>query len=91
MIAINFKGSNRNLKKPGSLTDKECVSMDIYTNGKQCLSKWKMSFRERLKFLFMGYVWVWVWSGQTQPPVLITLDDPFPKTIGANLMVEVNE
>ena len=77
MKAVYFKESNIELKKPDSLTDKECSSLHIHTNGEQCISLWRLSFKERLKVLFSGKVWLWVWSGKTQPPVLLQTESPF--------------
>lgn len=53
------------------MTKEECGELHIYCDNTYCISKWKMSWRERLHCLFRGYVWLWVVSGQTQPPVKI--------------------
>jgi len=71
MNPIEFKESNQTLGKPNNMTDKECGTLPIYTDGKSCLSCWKMSFIERLKALIFGKVWVFVHSGSTQPPISV--------------------
>lgn len=71
MKAIKFKQANLNLLKPPSMTDEECSSLWVYTDGNQCISCWKMSFRQRLSALFFGKIWLSVLSGQTQPPVWV--------------------
>ena len=72
MTPVKFKESNRTLGKPESMTDEECGSLDVYTDGESCLSCWRMSFLERLRALFFGRVWLWVVFGHgTQPPVAL--------------------
>jgi hypothetical protein len=68
---INFGTSNTLLTKPNSMTDAECKSLSVFTDGEQCVSCWKPSFRERLSILFYGRIWLSVLSGSTQPPVRI--------------------
>ena len=69
MKQIHFKESNKDLLKPKGMTDKECGSLPIYTDGKTCVSCWKIPFWKRVKLLFHGNIWLGVMSGQTQPPV----------------------
>ena len=45
----------------------------IWTNGEQCISCWKMSWKDRLSALFFGRVWLSVLSGRTQPPACLTV------------------
>jgi len=69
MEPIKFQQANKELLKPLGMTDEECGSLPIYTDGKRCISLWKMTWRERLSALFFGKIWLSVHSGQTQPPV----------------------
>jgi hypothetical protein len=69
MEPMNFKQSNKDLLKPEGWTDEECATLPVFTDGKQCISLWKMTWRERLSALLFGKVWLFVISGQTQPPV----------------------
>ncbi len=71
MTPAKFKESNLVLRKPDSMTDEECGSLEVYTDGMTCLSCWRMSFRERLRALLFGRVWLWVVGGSTQPPVAL--------------------
>lgn len=71
MIPDRFPEKTKTLKKPDSMTDEECSSLDVFSDGINCISKWKMSWRERLHCLCRGYVWLYVVSGQTQPPVSV--------------------
>ena len=71
MKPIHFKQANKNLQKPSNMTDEECQPLWVYTDGKECVSCWKMSFADRIKALLFGKVWLYVLSGQTQPPVWV--------------------
>lgn len=74
MKPIKFKQANKNLLKPDNMTDKECSSLWVYTDGKHCVSCWKMSLRQRIAALIFGKVWLCVLSGSTQPPVWLDCD-----------------
>jgi len=69
MKPTTFKEVNRNLTKPEGMTDEECGTLPTFTDGKQCISLWKMSFKERLQILFFGRIWIGIISGYTQPPI----------------------
>lgn len=69
MKPSKFKEAHIELKKPASMTDEECGSLWIHKHEGQCISLWKTTFWERLKFLFHGNIWIGVNSGQTQPPI----------------------
>lgn len=79
MKPIDFKESNKVLLKPSNMTDEECSSLPVYTDGKQCISLWKIGILKRIKLLFTGKVWLSVLSGMTQPPVWVSPDYPFIK------------
>lgn len=66
-----FPQANKNLLKPEGWMDEECVNLPVFTDGQQCISLWKMSWRERFSALFFGKIWLFVHSGETQPPVLL--------------------
>jgi hypothetical protein len=72
MKPIDFKESTKVLHKPESMSDEECYSMAVFCDGKNCISKWTMSWKERLHCFIRGYVWVWVLSGNTQPPISVS-------------------
>jgi hypothetical protein len=74
MESIYFKESTVELKKPQSMSDEECRSLHIMqTPDGQCISLWKATFFERLKFLFHGKIWLGIISGKTQPPVWVDI------------------
>lgn len=82
MNPIRFAEANRELQKPEGMTDEQCASLPVYTNGQQCVSCWQATWKERIRFLFTGKAWLWVWSGETQPPVAVTVNDPFSRPDG---------
>lgn len=61
------------------MTDKECASLHVWSDGNQCVSCWKPTFKERLNILFGGKVWLGVLSGKTQPPVFVSGEQIFYK------------
>jgi len=69
MEPMKFEQANKELLKPEGMKDEECGSLPVFTDGKQCISLWKMTWQERLSALFFGRIWLSVHSGQTQPPV----------------------
>lgn len=69
MKPIKFKEATKNLLRPANMTDEECSSLWVYSDGMQCISCWKMSFRQRISALVFGKVWLSVLNGKTQPPV----------------------
>ena len=71
MKPIKFEEQTKILSRPKSMTDEECGSLAIFSDGKVCLSCWKMGFKERLKALIFGKIWVQVYSGKTQPPIAL--------------------
>ena len=74
MEPIKFKESNKNLLKPSGMTDEECGSLPVFSDGEQCISQWRMTWKERLHCLFRGFVWLQVLSGHTQPPVMLSAE-----------------
>lgn len=71
MKPFKFEEANKQLLKPDSMTDEECKPLWVYSDGVECISCWKMSFKERLAALLWGKVWLAVYTGYTQPPVWV--------------------
>jgi hypothetical protein len=76
MRPIDFEASNDTLLKPKDMTDAQCTSLPIHSDGEHCISVWKADWRERLRFLLTGQMWLWVHSGRTQPPVKLSTTAP---------------
>lgn len=68
MEPINFKESNRVLKKPEGI-EEDCEDMYSWTDGRQSASCWKPTFKERIRILFGCPIWVVMLSGNSQPPM----------------------
>ena len=49
-----------------------------HPEGGMVISKWRMTWRERLSCLWNGYVWFHCWSN-THPPITIETSYPFEK------------
>lgn len=77
MKPINFKEATKVLQRPSTMTDAECASLHVWSDGNQCVSCWKPSVWERVKILFGGKVYLGVKGGGTQPPVFVTGENPF--------------
>lgn len=79
MKPIDFPQSTKVLQKPSTMSDNECSSLHVWNDGKQCVSCWKPTFKERINILFGGKVWLGVLSGKTQPPVFVSGEMVFEK------------
>ncbi len=74
MIPIKFKEATKELQKPKGWTDEECGSLWVFSNGTECISRWKISFKELLKIILFRKIWLSVYSGYTQPPVYLSCE-----------------
>ena len=79
MKPIQFPQVVKVLQKPSTMSDKECLSLPVWSDGKQCVSCWRPTFAERMKILLTGRVWLGIISGGTQPPVFISGETVFAK------------
>lgn len=50
----------------------ECTDLPTFKDGERIISKWRMSWRERLSALFFGTAFVYVRSRNTSPPIFTT-------------------
>ena len=67
MKAINFSEANAQLLA-GSIPD--CDDLPVCKTGTEIISKWRMSWRERLSALFFGVAFVSVLARKTSPPIV---------------------
>lgn len=77
MKPIDFPQSTMVLQKPGTMLDSECKPLPVWSDGKECVSCWRPTLKERVRILITGKVWLSVFSGRTQPPVYVTGDQFF--------------
>lgn len=72
MKPSKFEYSNRTLQPSGAEYSENVTGVEplsVWTDGEQCVSCWRMTWRERLSALLFGRVWIASLSGQTQPPI----------------------
>ena len=72
MRPTEFDEQTTILGKPIGMTDEECSSLPIFSDGTQTISSWKLSLKERLQILIFGKIWVGVVFGKTQPPIWLS-------------------
>lgn len=77
MIPIPFLEMNRTFTEPKNWSEAEsCLDLPAYDNGKQLISCWKGTWKDRIRYLFTGKIWLWVWARQP-PPVSLDTRLPF--------------
>ena len=69
MKPVDFAEATHQFERPASMTAEECSVLPVWTDGKDHISCWKPSWKERLSILFFGNVWLDVYG--YQPPVVI--------------------
>ncbi len=72
MIPIKNEFVNRTLNPPQGYSENEIGKLHVWTDDSQCVSEWRLSFKERISALLFGRIWLSVLSGSTQPPVCLT-------------------
>lgn len=77
MKGINFPEATKELGKPDNMTDEECYSLPVFSNGKYCVSCWELTEAEIENITKTKKVWLHVLSGHTQPPVMVDAYFPF--------------
>lgn len=70
-----FPQAIKTLTKPDGVQN--CGDLPVFSDGVQCVSCWKPTFWERIRMIFGAPVYMGVMSGQTQPPVWLTSENPF--------------
>lgn len=72
MKPIDFDEATNTLQ-PSGKTYSENVGdvrpLPVFSDGEQCISCWRLSWKERLSALIFGKVWLAVLTGHSQPPV----------------------
>lgn len=88
MNPVKFAEANKNLLKPNSMSDKECKSLWVFSDGSICVSRWQLNWRDRLRALWYGHIWLTVHSGATQPPVRLDSDATIFETVESQPVTE---
>lgn len=75
---IPFAEANKVLGRPPGLTAEECTSLEVFTDGSYCVSRWQLS-DDDMKQLYSngGKLYVLVYSGASQPPIRVQAHSPF--------------
>lgn len=73
MKPIEFPEAIKQLQPSGKEYSENVESvkpLPVWSDGEQCVSKWRISWRERLALLFHGTLWVQLLTSKpTQPPI----------------------
>ena len=75
MKAINFFGANSKLLA-GDIPD--CDDLPVCKTGTEIISKWRMSWRERMSALFFGVAFVSVLTRGASPPIVAWVKRTLP-------------
>ena len=75
MRGIDFPQANKSLVPPEGEED-NVYTLRVWSDGSRCISKWKLTWRERFKIFFTGVLWFDCW-GSTHPPINHYVDNPF--------------
>lgn len=76
MYFTHFPEVNRALGKPANMSDAECGTLPVYTDGRMCVSCWLPNEQEREAIAAGLPVWLGVHSGHSQPPVFVSTVKP---------------
>lgn len=76
MQAVKFPQANVALTAPKGM-EQEVYTLHAHRDGKHHISKWTLTWRERLQVLRTGTIWLWVMSPHSQPPVSVDVRDPW--------------
>lgn len=74
MIPIDFKESNSTLlggRAEKYQTSKDVLNLHVWKDGREIISLWRASWRERWSVLVFGKVWLRVATPKTHPPVCL--------------------
>ena len=77
MKPISFHGVNVILNAPENWDEEEhgeCKVLPVMRTDGMCISKWSLSWRERLDILFGKSIFVYIASGETQPPISLKVE-----------------
>jgi hypothetical protein len=77
MKPSDFLEANSKLKAPEGQEDTvSTLPVWRHPSNSYVISKWRMTFKERVTALCSGYIWLHVWAG-THPPVSLSTEEPF--------------
>lgn len=62
---VKFKEANRELLPAAKAPNHKGIY--VFTDGEQCISRWKLTLRQRLCVLIYGRIWLGIKSGESMP------------------------
>ena len=68
MRPVDFKEANFTYESPDDM--KDCGRLRVWRGEEFSISRWSMTWKERILCLLFGRVWLFVWGGG-HPPVLL--------------------
>jgi len=77
MKPVDFEGTDVMLIAPVNWDEEEhgrCKVLPVMRSDGMCISKWSMSWRERLDILFGKSIFVHVHGDTTQPPIALMVE-----------------
>jgi hypothetical protein len=76
MSPTTFPQANKNLLDNGYRSEivTDMISLPVWTDDNICVSRWQMSWKERIQVLLFGKIWVYVASGSNQPPISLSTE-----------------
>lgn len=74
---VHFPQANLVLKAPPSMGPEDCGDLHVFNRGKHSISCWELDAAELAEVMATGRVWLYVWSGDSQPPVAVSVASPF--------------
>jgi len=77
MRAIEFPQVTKTLQKPKGMTDEQCMPLPVFNDGKQSVSCWALNKEELELIQKTGKIYLGIVFGPTQPPVWLSIEDPF--------------
>ena len=77
MRAVEFDEQTYILSKPESMSDEDCAPLPIFRDGKVVISCWELCKEDMDLIKKTGRVYLGVLSGNTQPPVWLSVENPF--------------
>lgn len=73
---VKFALANREMAFYGDDSE-QLTPIPHFTDGGQCVSRWRLTWRERLQALFLGHVWLSLRCGEAQPAASISADPEY--------------
>ena len=76
---IGFAEANSILQRPPDMTAKECVSLEVFRDGKYVVSRWQLNDEELEELKRNGGKVYLMLLGVTQQPAAVCVKSPFKR------------